>query len=82
MRSPGGHGGETATLSPGGIALFGHRDGTLFSGDVVYDDVLLDTITGSDQELYRARLRRLRELPIRVARPGPGHASVRGGCTR
>jgi glyoxylase-like metal-dependent hydrolase (beta-lactamase superfamily II) len=58
--------------SPGSIALFDHRDGTLFSGDVVYDDVLLDTITGSDPDLYRASLRRLRELPVRVVRPGHG----------
>jgi hypothetical protein len=44
----------------------------LFGGDVVYDDVLLDTIAGSDRDLYRARLGRLRELPVRVVRPGHG----------
>jgi glyoxylase-like metal-dependent hydrolase (beta-lactamase superfamily II) len=58
--------------SPGSIALFDHRDGTLFSGDVVYDDALLDTITGSDPARYRASMRRLRELPVRVVRPGHG----------
>jgi glyoxylase-like metal-dependent hydrolase (beta-lactamase superfamily II) len=58
--------------SPGSIALFDQQDGTLFSGDVVYDDVLLDTITGSDPEPYRASMRRLRELPVRVVRPGHG----------
>jgi glyoxylase-like metal-dependent hydrolase (beta-lactamase superfamily II) len=58
--------------SPGSIALFDQRDGTLFSGDVVYDDVLLDAVTGSDPELYRASLRRLRELPVRAVRPGHG----------
>jgi glyoxylase-like metal-dependent hydrolase (beta-lactamase superfamily II) len=58
--------------SPGSIALFDQRDGTLFSGDVVYDDVLLDTIAGSDRDLYRASLGRLRELPVRVVRPGHG----------
>ncbi|WP_406101296.1 MBL fold metallo-hydrolase [Streptomyces sp. NBC_01003] len=30
--------------SPGSIALFDESDGTLFSGDVVYDDVLLDEL--------------------------------------
>jgi glyoxylase-like metal-dependent hydrolase (beta-lactamase superfamily II) len=44
----------------------------LFSGDVVYDDVLLDSTTGSDRGLYRASMRRLRELPVRVVRPGHG----------
>jgi glyoxylase-like metal-dependent hydrolase (beta-lactamase superfamily II) len=58
--------------SPGSIALFDHRDGTLFSGDVVYDDALLDTLNGSDPDLYRASMRRLRELPVRVVRPGHG----------
>jgi glyoxylase-like metal-dependent hydrolase (beta-lactamase superfamily II) len=58
--------------SPGSIALFDQRDGTLFSGDVVYDDVPLDTLTGSDPGLYSASLRRLRELPVRVVRPGHG----------
>jgi glyoxylase-like metal-dependent hydrolase (beta-lactamase superfamily II) len=58
--------------SPGSIALFDQQDGTLFSGDVVYDDVLLDTITGSDPALYRASMRRLRKLPVRIVRPGHG----------
>jgi glyoxylase-like metal-dependent hydrolase (beta-lactamase superfamily II) len=58
--------------SPGSIALFDQHDGTLFSGDVVYDDVLLDTITGSDPDLYRASMHRLRGLPVRVVRPGHG----------
>jgi glyoxylase-like metal-dependent hydrolase (beta-lactamase superfamily II) len=58
--------------SPGSIALFDDRDGTLFSGDVVYDGGLLDTITGADRDLYRESMRRLRELPVRVVRPGHG----------
>src|SRR4051794_9115469 len=46
--------------SPGSIALFDESDGTLFSGDVVYDDVLLDALPGSDTEQYARSLRRLR----------------------
>jgi glyoxylase-like metal-dependent hydrolase (beta-lactamase superfamily II) len=52
--------------------LFDPGDGTLFSGDVVYDDVLLDSIAGSDPARYRASLGRLRDLPVRVVRPGHG----------
>jgi glyoxylase-like metal-dependent hydrolase (beta-lactamase superfamily II) len=59
--------------SPGSIALFDPADGTLFSGDVVYDDgELLDSLIGSDAAQYRSSLRRLRSLPIRVVRPGHG----------
>jgi glyoxylase-like metal-dependent hydrolase (beta-lactamase superfamily II) len=48
-------------------------DGTLFSGDVVYDDgALLDSIAGSDRAQYRSSLLRLRSLPIRMVRPGHG----------
>jgi glyoxylase-like metal-dependent hydrolase (beta-lactamase superfamily II) len=56
--------------SPGSIALFDEHDGTLFSGDVIYDDVLLDSLPGGDTEQYAHSLRRLRELPVRLTRPG------------
>lgn len=59
--------------SPGSIALFDRVDGTLFSGDVVYDDgALLDSLVGSDAAQYRSSLLRLRSLPVRVVRPGHG----------
>jgi glyoxylase-like metal-dependent hydrolase (beta-lactamase superfamily II) len=60
--------------SPGSIALFDDSDGTLFSGDVIYDDVLLDSLFGSDKEQYACSLRRLRALPVRLVRPGHGHS--------
>jgi glyoxylase-like metal-dependent hydrolase (beta-lactamase superfamily II) len=56
--------------TPGSIALFDPADGTLFSGDVVYDDVLLDNLTGSDPARYADSLRRLRELPVTVTHAG------------
>ncbi|MEG3634985.1 MBL fold metallo-hydrolase [Micromonospora palythoicola] len=56
--------------SPGSIALFDEHDGTLFSGDVIYDDVLLDSLPGSDRGRYAHSLRRLRDLPVRLTRPG------------
>ena len=60
--------------SPGSIALLDKSDGTLFSGDVIYDDVLLDSLTGSDQQQYARSLRRLRALPVRLVRPGHEHS--------
>jgi glyoxylase-like metal-dependent hydrolase (beta-lactamase superfamily II) len=60
--------------SPGSIALFDESDGTLFSGDVIYDDVLLDSLPGSDKQQYARSLRRLRALPVRLVRPGHGHS--------
>jgi glyoxylase-like metal-dependent hydrolase (beta-lactamase superfamily II) len=60
--------------SPGSIALFDESDGTLFSGDVIYDDVLLDYLPGSDTEQYARSLRRLRNLPIRLTHPGHGRS--------
>jgi glyoxylase-like metal-dependent hydrolase (beta-lactamase superfamily II) len=38
--------------SPGSIALFDENDGTLFSGDIIYDDVLLDYLPGGNTEQY------------------------------
>ena len=58
--------------SPGSIALFDPGDGSLFSGDVVYDGELLDSIVGADVAQYRASLLRLRSLPVRVVHPGHG----------
>jgi glyoxylase-like metal-dependent hydrolase (beta-lactamase superfamily II) len=56
--------------SPGGIALFDRHDGTLFAGDTLYDDVLLDRIDGADRADYRRSLLRLRELPVTVVHAG------------
>ncbi|WP_328474976.1 MBL fold metallo-hydrolase [Actinoplanes sp. NBC_00393] len=58
--------------SPGSIVLFDEHDGTLFSGDVIYDDVLLDSLPGGDPQQYAHSLRRLRSLPVRLTRPGHG----------
>ena len=58
--------------SPGSIVLFDERDGTLFSGDVIYDDDLLDSLSGSDPGQYARSLRRLRDLPVRRTHAGHG----------
>ncbi|WP_326771248.1 MULTISPECIES: MBL fold metallo-hydrolase [unclassified Streptomyces] len=58
--------------SPGSIALYEPETQTLFSGDVVYDDRLLDDIHGADPCAYIATMTRLLELPVRVVHPGHG----------
>lgn len=62
--------------SPGSIALFESRSGTLFSGDVVYDltedEALLDQIRGASIADYVLSLERLRQLPIVTVFPGHG----------
>ena len=58
--------------SPGSIALFDEHSGTLFSGDVIYDGKLLDTLTGSNINDYVMTMARLRELDARTIHPGHG----------
>ena len=56
--------------SPGSIALYESKSGCLFSGDVVYDGDLFDTLYHSDPKVYRESLSRLRELPIQLVHGG------------
>src|SRR5262249_46033597 len=58
--------------TPGSIGLLGESDGVLFSGDVLYDDVLLDELTGSSIGEYLVTMERLHDLPVRVVHPGHG----------
>ncbi|PSL37051.1 glyoxylase-like metal-dependent hydrolase (beta-lactamase superfamily II) [Labedella gwakjiensis] len=60
--------------SPGSVALFDEHDGALFSGDVVYDDVLFDELDGADQAAYVRSLERLLSLDVRTVYPGHGDA--------
>ena len=50
--------------SPGSIALYERATRTLFSGDVIYDGMLIDNAWHSDAALYESSLRRLKELPV------------------
>jgi glyoxylase-like metal-dependent hydrolase (beta-lactamase superfamily II) len=56
--------------TPGGIGLWDEVDQALFSGDVVYDAELIDTLPESSVEDYVETMRRLRELPAAVVYPG------------
>jgi glyoxylase-like metal-dependent hydrolase (beta-lactamase superfamily II) len=54
------------------IALFDEVDGTLFSGDIVYDDVLIDDCVGSNVTDYRDSMSRLTVIDPSVTHPGHG----------
>lgn len=58
--------------SPGSIGLFDEMDGTLFSGDAIYDGELIDDLPDSDQTAYRSTMLRLLDLPIRSGHGGHG----------
>jgi glyoxylase-like metal-dependent hydrolase (beta-lactamase superfamily II) len=56
----------------GCIGLYDERDGLLFSGDAVYDDTLIDDMWCSDRDDYRATMRKLLDLPVRIVHGGHG----------
>jgi glyoxylase-like metal-dependent hydrolase (beta-lactamase superfamily II) len=56
--------------SPGSIALYERATRTLFSGDAIYDGLLIDNAWHSDPEAYRESLLRLRELPVETVHAG------------
>jgi glyoxylase-like metal-dependent hydrolase (beta-lactamase superfamily II) len=56
--------------SPGSIALYDTKVRVLFSGDVIYDGDLFDTVYHSDPEIYRHSLHRLKELPVELVHGG------------
>ena len=41
---------------------------------MIYDDVLLDELLGSDKSDYVASLQRLKQLPVRVVHAGHGES--------
>ncbi len=58
--------------TPGSACLYERATGILFSGDVVYDDNLLDDLYESDVGDYVESMRRLTELTVSVVYPGHG----------
>ena len=61
---------HTPGHSPGGIALFEKKTGTLLSGDIVYDGPLIDDAYHSEVGDYLATLERMRDLPVAVVHGG------------
>lgn len=60
--------------SPGSIGLLDEEDGTLFSGDAIYDDLLVDDLPGCDRIAYRRTMERIAVLPARVIHGGHGES--------
>ena len=56
--------------SPGSIGLWDVKSKTLFSGDAIYDDALLDNLYHSDRDIYRQTLTRLSALGAEVVHAG------------
>jgi glyoxylase-like metal-dependent hydrolase (beta-lactamase superfamily II) len=56
--------------SPGSIALWEEETGILFSGDLLYNGDLLDTVYHSNREVYRESLARIREFPVTAVHGG------------
>ncbi len=54
----------------GSIGLWEADTGTLFSGDTVYDDNLIDGLPDTDKGVYRRTLERLLDLPVTVVHGG------------
>ena len=59
--------------SKGSIALFDRKNGHLFSGDVIYDGMLIDFLPGSSVSDYVHSCLRLKEIAPKVNRVFPGH---------
>lgn len=58
--------------SPGSIALLDETAGLMFSGDAIYDDMLVDDVPGADPAIYRATMERLRGLDVALVLGGHG----------
>lgn len=60
--------------TPGCIGLLDEHDGTFLSGDIVYDDLIIDTLPESDVTAYRRSFERLRGLPVSQVHGGHGES--------
>ena len=56
--------------SPGSIALWEKKTGLLFSGDCLYDGLLLDDLYHSNSEHFVSSMQRLKQLPVSVVHAG------------
>jgi glyoxylase-like metal-dependent hydrolase (beta-lactamase superfamily II) len=59
--------------SPGSICLYEHETATLFSGDVIYDDVLVDDgLPGTSRSQYIESMKQVLAMELRRVLPGHG----------
>jgi glyoxylase-like metal-dependent hydrolase (beta-lactamase superfamily II) len=63
--------------SPGGIGLLDENDGLFLSGDAIYDDEILDDLTGGSIPDYLRTMGRLRRLECRMIIGGHGPEMTR-----
>jgi glyoxylase-like metal-dependent hydrolase (beta-lactamase superfamily II) len=56
--------------SPGSMGLWEADSGTLFSGDAIYDGLLLDELEDSNIPDYLETMKYLKELPVSVVHGG------------
>ena len=61
---------HTPGHSPGGIALWEAATGILFSGDIVYDGLLIEDTWHADARDYHRSMERLVDLPVRMVHGG------------
>ena len=61
---------HTPGHSPGGIALWEHKTGILFSGDLHYDGLLIEDTYHSNPSDYQKSMERLLELPVSIVHGG------------
>ena len=61
---------HTPGHSPGGIALWEAATGILFSGDIIYDGLLIDDAYHSNVDDYLNTMERLLQLPVQVVHGG------------
>lgn len=58
--------------TPGGIGLLEEQTGAFFSGDMLYDGPLVDSLPESDVSDFCSSVRRIRELPLTMLHGGHG----------
>src|SRR5262245_50670252 len=58
--------------SPDSIGLVDEENGVFFSGDAIYDDLLIDDLPDSDRAAYRNTMARVARLPVSMAYGGHG----------
>lgn len=61
---------HTPGHSPGGIALWEKKTGTLISGDIVYDGPLIEDTYHANADHYYASMKRLLDFPVTIVHGG------------
>ncbi len=61
---------HTPGHSPGGIALYEEKTGTMIAGDIIYDGELVTDTFHSNMDDYRRSMAMLRDIPVRIVHAG------------